>query len=122
MTEDLEDMSGFSQLEVDGRSYYYQESHDEETGEFSYSYFQWVEEDLIFLVHPQEPVTPEVIRKYNQVKKVEFNVGQKEVGLGTGAPLIADLSKKKALVRANQGIHYHTGQISPETHDDLLQP
>ena len=122
MTEDLEDVSGFSEMEVDGRTYYYQESHDEETGEFSYSYFQWVEEGLIFLVHPQEPVTPEVIRKYNQVKKVEFNIGRKAVGLGTGVPLIADLNKKKALVRANKGIHYHTGQISPETHDDLLQP
>ena len=116
-----EDRSGLTEIEVDGRTYYYQQSLDD-NGECYVSYFEWTEDDKIMLVHPGEPITPDVIRKYSQVKKVEFNVGQREVGLGTGVPLIADLNKKKALIRAHQGIHYHTGEVSPGKHDDLLEP
>jgi hypothetical protein len=114
------DMPQFEEMVVDGATYYYHQRFD--AGGLVVAYFQWIEDGKLFLVHPQEAITPDVIRKYGHVKKVEFNIGKKKVGLGTGMPLIADIDKVKSVIRGNSGIRYHTGNTEPGRNDDLLQP
>lgn len=106
---EMEDMSRFEEMEVDGKTYYYHETVDEETGEFSYSYFQWAEDGMLFLVHPQEPISPEVIRKHASMRKVEFNVGQSHVGLGSDRPLVASTDKIESIISDDPGIKYRAG-------------
>lgn len=132
MNEELKDTSGFDEMVVDGVTYYYHQRFDDESSELLpgtgggsellVAYFQWVQDGKVFLVHPQEPITPEVIRKYNQMKRVEFNAGEKQVGLDTGIPLISDLDKMKSVIGANSGIQYHTGVVDPAKGSDLLEP
>ena len=107
----------FSEMVVNGRTYYctLMESTPND------SYFVWQENDgVVINVHPGEPITEEVIRKYGQVRKVEHNVGKSPVGLGTGRPLVTSLEKVEAILRDNQGIKYQ--QASPLSLDGLLVP
>ena len=61
-----------------------------------------------FLMHPGEPITEDLLRKYGRMKKVEFNVGQPPVGLGIGGPLISDTEDMERIIRDNEGIHLET--------------
>jgi hypothetical protein len=108
MTEDLEDMHQFDEMVVDGVTYYYGQEFDDD-GQFVGGGFQWVQDGMLFLVHPEETITPEVITKYNHVTKVEFNVGRQAVGFGTAIPLIADIDKIESLTSSNSRIIYHPG-------------
>jgi hypothetical protein len=127
MPEDYKyEYDGWESLSVDGVTYYYSQELESLEGEKyndeqMVAYFEWEQDDKIILVHPKEPITEDVIRKYNELIKVEFNQGKQQVGLDTDQVLIADIDKIAALVRSNPEIHYHTGVVSGEYGDDLLR-
>jgi hypothetical protein len=108
-------------MTVDGRTYSYGQEFDDQ-GALLAALFYWDENGTRFLVHPGEPITPDVIRKYSRMKKVEFNVGQPDVGLGNDVPLMSNLEKIESVVKANSDIRYHTGVVEPGQEDDLLRP
>jgi hypothetical protein len=116
-----EDWSQFEQMEVDGTTYYYHQRFDA-GGDLVTAYFDWRKGANVFHVEPGEAITPEVIRKYSRMKSVGFNTGKKQVGFGTGIPLIADSKKIVSLVSGNSGIRYHTGTVLPGKDNDLLEP
>lgn len=121
-----DDYDSWDTLSVDGVTYYYSQELESPEGE-KYSdeqmvaYFQWEQDGKAILVHPKEPITEDVIRKYNKLIKVEFNEGKQQVGLDTEQVLIKDIDKITALVRSNPEIHYHTGVYNDEYGDDLLR-
>ena len=113
-------------ITVDGVTYHYIQSLESPEGEKynddqMVAYFEWEHDGKIILVHPKEPVTEEVIRKYSKLIKVEFNKGSQQVGLDTDQVLIEDINEIAALVRSNPEIHYHTGVYNDEYGDDLLR-
>lgn len=113
--------SRVDKMTVDGKTYSYSQEFDNQ-GALVAALFYWDENGTRFLVHPGEPITPDVIRKYSRMKKVEFNLGKPDVGLGNDVPLIGDLEKIKSVVKANSDIRYHTGVVEPGHEDDLLRP
>ncbi|MFA5676194.1 MAG: hypothetical protein WDA65_06680 [Christensenellales bacterium] len=125
---DPSSLVGFETITVDGKTYYYHQRYyfgedvDSPEGELVTAYFFWNQDGKEFLVHPEEPITPETIRKYNRVKKVEFNKGKHSVGLDTGIPLIKDLENMKEIIKQNIGIRYHKGYAKINETDDLLKP
>jgi hypothetical protein len=116
----MTDVSHFTEVTVDGKQYYYSEEY--EGNELTESYFQWIADGRVFLVHPQDKITADVIRKYNQIKKVEVHIGQGHVGFDTGLSLIADPAKIKSVIKGNSEIKYHTGVVPEGQSDDLLRP
>ena len=63
-------------------------------------------------------ITTDVLRKLLGMKKVEFNVGQPSVGLGTGVPLISGTEDIERILRDNEGINQ---EILPwDAWDDLF--
>jgi hypothetical protein len=111
-----EEPPGSEEMVVDGQTYYCAQELDDD-GEVLLASFLWTEGESLFIVHnTQEPITPDVIRKYSQMKKVEFNVGQAAVGYAAGTPLISDPDKIERLVRENSGITYvdPTGTVQSE--------
>ncbi len=118
--EDYKGNTGkFNEMELDGTTYYWSEEYYE--GELLVSYFQWEQDNKIFLIHPKEPITEDVIRKYNKLTKVEFNKGKEKVGMDTNIALISDIEKITELVRSNPEIHFHTGIVNRGYEDDLLR-
>jgi hypothetical protein len=103
--EQVEPPVGSQEIMIEGVTYYYAEELDNDGGVLLAG-LTWGADDAIFIVHIQEAITPEVIRKYSQMKKVEFNVGQEAVGYAAGTPLISDTDKIERLVRENSGIIY----------------
>jgi hypothetical protein len=108
-------------MTVDGVTYYYDQEPDA-GGNVSLAGLVWKEDGHCFLIHLGQAVTADSIRKYCQMKKVEFNVGQDAVAYDTGRPLITDTAKMKDLIRAKSGIRYHSGTVVPGQTDDLLKP
>ncbi len=117
-----DDLGDVEVITLDGEVYYYHEDYDEETGAYLGGIFIWFKDGVQFWVDPGVPITEEVIRRYSKLRKVEFNKGQEYVGFGSGVPLIADPEKMKSVVRDNPGVEYHTGNVDPETGEDLLEP
>ncbi len=117
-------LTGVQEITLDGQVYYYHEDRDEETGDVYGSALLWLKDGIEFTVIPQEgvPITEDFIREYSKLRRVEFNVGKSPVGFGSGVPLIADPEKMKSVVRDNPGVEYHTGNVDPETGEDLLEP
>jgi hypothetical protein len=117
----MDDAPFWQEMAVDGVTYVYAQEFADD-GQLLDAGFQWAEDGKIFLVHTPVPITAQVVQKYTQMKKVEFNVGQQAVGFGTGTPLIGDLGKIEDVIRGNSDIRYHTGIIAPGRENDLLQP
>jgi hypothetical protein len=120
------ELDNFDTMSVDGVTYYYSQELVSPEGEKYDSdqmvaYFQWIQDSKVILVHPKEPITKDVIRKYNKLIRVEFNKGKQQVGMDTGEALIKDIDKITALIRSNSEIHYHTGVITGNNTDDLLR-
>lgn len=116
----------FDKMSVDGVTYYYSQRLESPEGEKydndqMVAYFQWEQDGKVILVHPKEPITEDVIRKYNKLIKKEFNKGKQQVGMDTDKALIKDINKIKDLVKGNTKIHYHTGVITGNNTDDLLK-
>ena len=113
LTQGLKDgLSQFDQMMVDGVTYYYMQEFSD-NGEFAGSYFTWFADGHLYYVNPQEPITPEVIRKYSHLKKLEFNLGQSHVGLDTRIPVIGDSQKINQIDEANEGVRYLTRRRGP---------
>ena len=109
------DYGGWDTISVDGVMYYYHQRPVPEGGQFNpdrmAAYFQWEHSGKVILVHPKEPITEDVIRKYNKLIKVEFNIGEHQVGMDTNLLLIKDMDKIISLIRDNPEIHFQTDII-----------
>lgn len=113
------DYDNWDIINVDGVTYYYHQRQVPEGEEFNpdrmTAYFQWEHNGKVILVHPKVPITEDVIRKYNKLVKVEFNVGEEQVGMDTNLLLIKDMDKIMSLIRDNPEIHFQTEIILMST-------